>query len=145
MPQCEVDLVIERPREEVFDYVADRLFATYPAWADDVETMHPVGDAVTVHGTTGRLVRIVPGGLIELAVIVTAYQPPGGFAFRAERRAVHLASTFGFEPVGESTRLRYQREMAMPGINGARLRLGSQKRQMAGELRRLRALLGADR
>jgi hypothetical protein len=112
-------VVVERPVEEVFDFVADpRNEPLYnPAMARvELLTPEPVGI-----GSRSRAELRSLGRTVEVTTELTAYERPTLLGSRhrsaipSSRSALHTHGTLSFEPVAGGTRMRWNWELEPRG------------------------------
>ncbi|MGH3469750.1 MAG: SRPBCC family protein [Thermocrispum sp.] len=107
MIKMEHSVVIDRPAEEVFGFVADQ--ANESKWHKDVLEAHPqrpleMGASVT------WLIRFM--GKSSYVVEVTAFEPPRRIELTTREGPLKPVLTHTFEPVDGAT--RYQRRVQIP-------------------------------
>ena len=66
---------IDRPVQEVFDYVALHFFENYPKWALEVVEFKPINDNPMKVGALARQTRIDQGQKVESTFEIIALQP----------------------------------------------------------------------
>lgn len=111
-PSSGGEIVIRRPVEEVFDFVADER-NVYDPTIVHVEklTAGPVGP-----GTRFRSESRGMGGTVPMTVEVTAHERPRRLVSRTHSPVVDIDSTLGFEPFDGGTRLRWESELRPRGM-----------------------------
>lgn len=106
-------LVVDRPTEEVFDYLSD--FTTTTEWDPGTERTVCVdgdGGVGTRYATTARFL----GRRSELRYLVTAYRRPELVQLRGENRTVTAVDTMTFRPAGAGrTEVTYRAEFHFTG------------------------------
>ena len=102
MTSFENVVVIERPRDEVFAFLAN--FENVPRWNPEIEvTRKMTPDAVEV-GTAYQQVRRAPIRTEEEFVVV-AFDRPRRLMIRGDIGSFRAAVSYALEVVGEATRL----------------------------------------
>ena len=141
MAQFKTSLVIHRPIQTVFNFVSN--YQNSPRWVSGTMkhqkiTPGPIGVGTVIH-TTGH----AAGLRVEATRIVTAYEPPVKYAFSSDYRQIPFTMTFFFEPMQSGTRLTVMVEGESAGLFKAAtpLILRSLRRQVEGDLRRLKSVL----
>ena len=141
MIRAAASVVIERPIDEVFAFMAD--FENDRRWRSDVvEIARVSGD---VAGPGARYHQVVrPGSRpVELDFETSDVDPGRRLRFRSTSGPAHVEGAYTFEPAGAGTRVAFLSEIRPRGI----LRLAEQSlgRAIQGgsevDLRRLKAVL----
>lgn len=105
MAGIEGDIVIARPVEAVFDYVADQTneprYNPQMVRADKI-TAGPVGV-----GTRFRSAVVSMGRTAEMLIEYTGYDRPRRLASTTTMQQADISYTLTFEPAGAGTRLRW--------------------------------------
>lgn len=112
IPRGEVEIVIRRPVEEVFDYMAD--FATDPEWRSGVVAMRPTSPHRRGLGATHVEVRRLFGRTMESPAEVIGYDAPRCIVFRRAGGPIRPQGTYIYERVSEGTRLTFILEVPLP-------------------------------
>lgn len=113
------EIVIHRPVDEVFDFVADE--RNEPQYnpemtRSDLVTPEPIGLGSRFHSEiTGR------GRTAKMTVEFTEYQRPRRLGSVSTLSAMTITGGLTFEPIAESTRMQWSWELAPRGL----LRLAS--------------------
>jgi uncharacterized membrane protein len=137
----EHEIVIERPVDVVFAYVADPTNA--PEWQADVVSTTKASDEPMGTGVRWREVRNFLGRRIQGTLEATEYEPDRLFALETVSGTVALKVRHLFEPFDGGTRIRVLAE-GHPGRLG---RLGGRfvrraaERQLKADFARLKELL----
>jgi uncharacterized membrane protein len=129
MPSAENSIVINRPRSEVFAFVADH--ENDPKWRPgvaDIKRASGEGQgAIYTQGVTGPL-----GKRIDADFEVTAYQPDTLLAFRTLAGPVRPEGSFRFEDADGGTRVTFTLNADLTG--GKRLMAPMVGKSMRGEV-----------
>ncbi len=133
-------VLIERPPQEVFEFVAD--LENVPRWNYAiVETRKTSAGPVRV-GTTYRQIRSVPS-TSEESLRVTELEPDGRFAVQGDLGPVEATLVYALEAVGAATRLTNTAELEARGMMklAAPLASGRIREAVAQNLQVLKQLL----
>lgn len=68
-------VLIDCNKEELFQFIGDRLFENYPKWSPEVKELEKISPGSVKQGTEGRQVRIDHGRRSESKFIICAYEP----------------------------------------------------------------------
>ncbi len=137
----EHEVVIERPLEEVFAYVADP--ANVPEWQAGVVSTTKTSDEPMATGVRWREVRNFLGRRVHGTLEATEYEHGRLFALRTVSGTAAIRVRHLFEPFDGGTRIRVLAE-GNPGRLG---RLGGRfvrraaERQIRGDFARLKRVL----
>jgi uncharacterized protein YndB with AHSA1/START domain len=109
-----IDTHIDRPVDDVFEYVCDP--AQLANWQTNTVSALQEGDAPFGLGTRIREVHRAPGGKeLKSVVEVSEFEPNQTLALRVvEGTPVHLRVTF--EPAADGTLMRLQPHGRLPGL-----------------------------
>jgi hypothetical protein len=140
MARIEGEIVIARPVEAVFDFVADERnepgFNPRMVRAEQISP-GPIGVGTRFRAETTRMGRPVP-----MIIEFTAYERPRRLASTTHLSTMEIHGTLTFDPVPEGTRMRWNWDVRPRGL--ARLtspmitRMGErQERTIWGNLKRL--------
>ena len=106
MVRLQASQTIDRPPDQVFQYVAAEHFKNHPRWDPNIVELTQTAPGPMGAGATARLVRVDQGKRVEGTVEVVAYEPDRCFAAGARFGPFVLRQRADFEPVGaERTRL----------------------------------------
>ncbi len=145
MTVLRAERVVQRPPEEVFDFVATRHFENHPRWDPDVLEMRQTSPGPVGPGTTAHIVRRQGRRRVEGTATVTEYQPCRRAAWDVRFGAFGLRQAVDLVPEqdGAATRLRLVIETRARGPVNFVLPLlrGRFRRTMAQSLRTITALL----
>ena len=120
---------IERPPEEVFEYVTD--VANLPRWQSGVQEARVDGEMR--EGATVRERRRLLGRELTTTLEVSEYDPGRRFSLRAQSGPLPFEVQHSFEPSGQGTRLVFHGKAKPPGL--LRLTQGVLKQMAEREFR----------
>jgi hypothetical protein len=112
IPRGEVSVVIRRPVEEVFDYMAD--FAADPEWRSGVAAMRTTSPQRRGLGATHVEVRRLFGRTMESPAEVIGYDAPRCIVFRRTSGPIRPQGTYIYERADGGTRLTFILEVPLP-------------------------------
>ena len=140
--RVERSIVVARPHEEVFAFVAN--LENLTAWQPEVVEVRVDGPLEA--GARYTEVRTFLGKRFESTLEVTALEPPTAFALRVVKGPIPISVRHTFEPDGTGTRIRIHGEgdeSRLRGFTGALVgRLAA--RRLEADLARLKAVLEQD-
>jgi len=114
MAHVEGQLIIHRPVDEVFDFVADeRNEPRYNPQMRRVEQISagPIGVGATFHAeSTSR------GRPVEMTITCTDYERPRRLTSSTHLSTMDIQGTLTFDPVPEGTRMRWSWNLAPRGM-----------------------------
>jgi uncharacterized protein YndB with AHSA1/START domain len=149
MARDEATIIIGRPMEDVFDFLAD--LRNIPRWDSGILSVE-MSDLPTMPGLTGRMVGRDPrtGGTMAMPFHVTEYERPTRMAIRSEMAQAAGTMSWTLQPVAgleDISRLTVVMDIEFRGV--ARL-VGAALGLLGGgdpseQLRRLKDLLERDR
>ena len=115
MPRIEREIVIHRPVEEVFDFMADG--RNEPHYNPHMLHAEQTSAGPIGRGTRFRTEVATRGRSMEMAYEITAYERPQRLASRLSKPlpAMDVQSTETFEPAPGGTRLRWLWEVEPRG------------------------------
>ncbi len=113
----ETSVRIERPVEEVFDYLSDP--TTIPRWNSAVQSVARTSAGANGIGATYRMERDLPGGRAENALEVVEVERPTLFVIRTTSGPTPFLYRYVLEPEGNATRLALAAEVELGGLAGA--------------------------
>ena len=73
--------VIQKPVEEVFQFIGDEFFDNYPKWSPEVVELKPLSEGPLHVGTMARQVRVDHGHRTESTFKVTDFSPNRRISF----------------------------------------------------------------
>jgi uncharacterized protein YndB with AHSA1/START domain len=135
MPQAANEVVIERPPNEVFAFLANP--ENGPQWRRGViELTHVAGEGV---GASYAQKVSGPGGRpIAADIEVTEYEPDRALAFRTTSGPVRPRGRYTLSPEGAGTRVRFELEAETKGLK--RLLAPMVQKTMSNEVQALERL-----
>ena len=141
MISVEKSIVIRRPVEEVFAFVADQTNA--PRWQAGLLEVRRTSDGPPGAGTTHTFVRKFVGRRLEAGNEYIDYEPGRRVVFKSTSGPMQFEASYLTEPVAEGTRLTSTIEMQPKGFAGLAepLIAASLRRDMEANLTELRDLL----
>jgi uncharacterized protein YndB with AHSA1/START domain len=116
MPDASSEIVIARPAEAVFAYLADA--ENDVQWRPGVLEI----ERVSGNGVGARYRQVVggPGGRrIDADIEITEHEPPVRIAFRTVRGPVRPVGSYDVVPVEGGTRVRFRLHAELPGLKKA--------------------------
>lgn len=114
MSHIEREILINRPVEEVFDFLADG--RNEPQYNPHMLCAEQVPAGPIGCGTQFRTEVTARGRSMEMVYEITAYQHPQRLAMRTIKAAVDVQSTETFEAVPGGTLVRWMWEMEPRGV-----------------------------
>jgi len=108
------DIVIDRPLEDVFDYVADE--RNEPTYNAQMRLAEKISDGPIGVGTQYRAEVVSGGRPVSMVIEFTEYERPRRLASRTTMAAMDIAYTLTFEPVPEGTRMLWSGEIEPHGL-----------------------------
>jgi uncharacterized protein YndB with AHSA1/START domain len=112
----ETAVSIDRPVEEVFDYVSDPL--NFPRWNSAVQAVRATSGQGE-QGSTYAMERELPSGHAENDLEIVEVERPSAFTIRTTSGPTPFVYRYRFESDGDGTRLALAAEVELGGIAGA--------------------------
>jgi len=143
MIRIEQSIVINRPTEEVFEYVTQ--IENQSEWSTGVVEAEQTSQGPMSVGSTGRAVRRFLGRRIESTFEVTEYEPNKKFGFKSTSGPISMEGTQTFESVDGGTKFSF----AFQGDPGGLFKVAEPilarmvKRQVEADFNNLKDLLEA--
>jgi len=114
MPTLRRQLEVDRPLDEVWDFIGD--FVNSAAWDPGVaEAVNSTGDPVRV-GTVYTLVVIFGGKRSPMTYEVIEYDPPKKVVLKGEGKSVSAVDDIRFSPIPGGTRIDYVADLRLKGL-----------------------------
>jgi uncharacterized protein YndB with AHSA1/START domain len=110
----EGEIVIKRPPEVVFDFVADE--RNEPRFNPQMLRAEQVSPGPIGLGTRFRAEVTSRSGPVEMVIAFTAFERPRRLASSTRMAAMDIRGTLTFEPVPEGTRMGWHWELAPRGL-----------------------------
>jgi uncharacterized membrane protein len=141
MIQVKDSIIINRPIEEVFAFVADQ--TNGPQWQDGLLEVRRITDGPIGVGTRHTAARKFLGRRLELTNEYIEYEPNKQVTFKGESGSMRFESSYLTESTTHGTRLTSQMQMEQGGLFGLAepMIAKSLKRDFAANFRTLKALL----
>lgn len=105
MAKIEGEILIGRPVEEVFDFVADQ--SNEPQYSPQMVRAEKITPGPVGTGTTFRSAVASMGRTAEMLIECTSYDRPRRLASITTMQQADISYTLTFEPAGTSTRMRW--------------------------------------
>lgn len=112
MISVQASILIERPVEAVFAFVARDFFENYPRWSPELECLEVLEPGPIRLGSAARQVRVDRGRRTDTTFKVVEWEPLRQVAFEELDQRYHLR--YSFEPVGEAVVEASDAERAPP-------------------------------
>ena len=114
MVRIEGEIVINRPVEEVFDFVADE--RNEPRYNPQMIRAEQISDGPIGLGTRFRAEVMSMGRSAEMTIEFTTYERPRRLASTTHMAAMEIQYTLTFDPVPDGTRMRWAGEVEPRGV-----------------------------
>ncbi len=114
MVRGEGEIVINRPVEEVFDFVADE--RNEPRYNPRMRRAEKISEGPIGLGTRYRAEVVSMGRAVPMVIEVTGYERPRQLASTTQMSSMDIGYTLTFEPVPEGTRMRWSGDVEPRGI-----------------------------
>jgi ligand-binding SRPBCC domain-containing protein len=139
--QFQHELVIERPIEEVFDYLADARHL--PEWQTSVVSAKPEAEGPLADGSRFRETRSMMGRRMESTLEVVAYARPTRFCVRTVTGPMPYEVRHELEARGGATHILFQLEGEPQGVMrlAGGMAVRAARRQAQADFARLKAVL----
>ena len=136
----ENSVLIDRPVEQVFQYVTD--FSNNSRWQTDLLDMEMTSGGNFGQGSTYRCVNRFMGQHIETEGLITEYEPDRQCSIRITTGPVIGTSNLCFEAVNGSTRFTTAGELDLTFFRLAKLLVKRKiKKQLTNDMAKLKAIL----
>jgi uncharacterized protein YndB with AHSA1/START domain len=115
---------VDRPADDVFAVLADT--EQMPSWYEAVTAVSKVRLGPIGRGSRYRLVRSLPGGVVENEVEITEYEPARRFTLSSISGPTPFRYRYTLEPVdgGRATALTLFGDITTEGLSGVPAALG---------------------
>ena len=114
MVRVEGEIVINRPVEEVFDFVADE--RNEPRYNPRMRRADQLTEGPIGVGTRFRAQTVSMGRPVEMVIEFTGYQRPRRLSESVHMASMELQGGLTFDPVPDGTRMRWSWELQPRGI-----------------------------
>lgn len=115
MLRVERDILIARPVEDVFAFVAD--FDNFTIWSTDVVKAELLTPGPTRVGTKARITRTALGQPFVMDFDLVTYEPNRAIGFRGSMLSVPFASRMDFAPLnGAGVKIVQSGEVTVPPL-----------------------------
>ncbi len=108
------DIVIDRPVEDVFDYVADE--CNEPSYNAQMRLAEKISDGPIGVGTQFRAEVVSGGRPVSMVIEFIEYERPRRLVSKTTMSSMDIAYTLTFKPVREGTRMRWSGEIQPHGM-----------------------------
>lgn len=105
MAQIEGEIVIDRPIDEVFDFVADEL--NEPSFNRQMTSVEQLTEGDIGLGTQFKAEVISGGRPLSMVIEFTTFERPVRLGSRSTMSGVVILGQLTFEAVGDATRMRW--------------------------------------
>jgi uncharacterized protein YndB with AHSA1/START domain len=109
MVRIEGEIVINRPVEDVFDFVADE--RNEPRYNPQMRMAEQISDGPIGIGTRFRAELVNMGRTVEMVIEFTGFDRPRRLASTTRMSSMDIHYTLTFEPVPEGTRMRWSGDL----------------------------------
>jgi uncharacterized protein YndB with AHSA1/START domain len=113
MAQISGEIVIDRPIDEVFDFVADE--RNEPLYNSRMLTAEKVTDGPIGIGTRFSATTNSGRGTADMVIEVISFNRPMRIVSSTSLSNMNIRGTLAFEPVGQDTRLRWSWDLEPKG------------------------------
>jgi len=114
MVRIEGQIVINRPVEEVFDFVADE--RNEPRYNPRMRRAEQLSDGPIGIGTRFRAETVSMSRTVEMVIECTGYERPRRLAASTHMSSMDLHGALTFDPVPEGTRMRWSWDLEPRGV-----------------------------
>jgi len=114
MVRIDGEVVIDRPVEVVFDFVADG--RNEPAYNPALSGVDKLAPGPVGAGTRFQAVSRALGRSVGMAIELTEFERPGRLSSLTRMDAMDVEGTLTFEPVGTGTRMRWVWDLHPRGV-----------------------------
>ncbi len=114
MVRVEGEIDIDRPVEEVFDFVADE--RNEPRFNPQMRRAERISDGPIGVGARFRAEMVSMGRTVEMVIEFTDFERPRRLASSTHMSSMDIRYTLTFEPAPEGTRMRWSGDLKPRGI-----------------------------
>jgi hypothetical protein len=114
--QAKSHIVIHRPVQAVYRFVAEEFFRNYPRWSPEVAELEALSSGPIGVGSQGRQVRTDLGRSLEATFRVRRLEPGRSIAF--EGISEPFSIDYRLEPQGDATRLSFRIQLRAKRLIG---------------------------
>jgi carbon monoxide dehydrogenase subunit G len=114
MVRVEGEILIHRPVEEVFDFVADE--RNEPRYNARMRRAEKITEGPIGLGTRYRAEVVSVGRSVPMVIEFTGYERPRRLASKTTMSSMDIRYTLTFEPLPEGTRMRWSGDVEPRGI-----------------------------
>jgi uncharacterized membrane protein len=114
MAHVEGQIIIHRPVDEVFDFVADE--RNEPRYNPQMHRAEQTSAGPIGVGTTFRAESTSLGRPVEMTITFTAYERPRRLTSTTHLSTMDIQGTLTFDPVAEGTRMRWSWNLEPRGL-----------------------------
>ncbi len=114
MVRVEGEIVIERPTEEVFDFVADE--RNEPRYNPKMRRAELISQGPIGVGTRFRAETASMGRAVQMVIEFTGFERPRRIEETVHMSSMDLQGTMTFDPVPEGTRMRWAWDLKPRGM-----------------------------
>lgn len=114
MSHVEGEIIIDRPVEEVFDFVADE--RNEPRYNPQMLRAEQISAGPIGRGTRFRAESKVMGRSMAMTITFAAYDRPRRLTSSTHLSTMDILGTLTFEPVPEGTRMRWSWDLKPRGV-----------------------------
>jgi carbon monoxide dehydrogenase subunit G len=114
MVRIDGEIVINRPTEEVFDFVADE--RNEPRYNPQMRRAELISDGPIGVGTRFQAEMVSMGRGVEMVIEFTGFERPRRLASSTHMSTMDVQYTLTFEPVPEGTRMRWSGDLEPRGM-----------------------------
>lgn len=110
-------VTIERPIDEVFNYVSDP--CNFPSWNSAVQSVRSTAPGKGGAAATYLMERDLPGGRAENELVIDVWRHPREFTVRTTSGPTPFTYQYVFSEEQRGTKVELSAEVELPGVVGA--------------------------
>jgi uncharacterized protein YndB with AHSA1/START domain len=114
MIEVKGEIVIERPVDEVFDFVANE--ENEPQYNPQMRLAQKITDGAIGVGTSYRAEMTGRGRAVSMTIEFTEYDRPRRLAEQVQMKSMDLTGGLSFDPVDGGTRMRWSWDLEPHGV-----------------------------